>query len=190
MSELVELLPAPLRRFPTWDVLAAIESSSSATHTAHSAAQLSDGADPKPRVHSDGARGDWGAPLAGVGNTVLQHDHDSSSSIVIQDAWENVVLNHKDSVPQLQKAAARLRWLQAHAKGAHVVAPCGHDGVCPMDAPGQTAWCHFSQRVERRYLHRQCAPRVPQSPRSLSPDTQPNSAVPLVTTSLCALLGQ
>ena len=183
MTELVDSLPPPLRRYPTWDVLAAIESSSSSTHTTSSTAQLSDGTDPKHRENSD--RDDVDAPLVGAGDSVSQCD--TGNNRVIQDAWQNVLLNHRDSVPQLQKAAARLRWLQAHTKGAHVVAPCAHDGVCPMDTPGQTAWCHFSQRVERRYLHRQCAPKHSRACRS---DTQPHTIGPLVTAALCVLLRQ
>lgn len=30
--------------------------------------------------------------------------------------------------------------------GAHVVAPCPHDGVCPME--GRPSWCHFVQRFQ------------------------------------------
>eukprot|EP00892_Ulva_mutabilis_P012010 jgi/Ulvmu1/9181/UM005_0281.1 len=53
----------------------------------------------------------------------------------------------------------RVLRLQGQVTGAHVVAPCAHDGVCPMDRPGAAGWCHFSQRVERRHLHRQCRAR-------------------------------
>lgn len=35
------------------------------------------------------------------------------------------------------------------AAGAHMAAPCPHDGPCPND------WCHFAQRVSRSRLHRQ-----------------------------------
>eukprot|EP00798_Chlamydomonas_sp_ICE-L_P011068 gene11068-18675_t len=34
--------------------------------------------------------------------------------------------------------------------GAHVLAPCGHDGTCPMQ--GKRMWCHFGQRIQRPSL--------------------------------------
>jgi len=41
---------------------------------------------------------------------------------------------------------------QLIAAGAHVAAPCPHDGKCPLVAPD---WCHFTQRLPRLRAHRQ-----------------------------------
>jgi ribosomal protein RSM22 (predicted rRNA methylase) len=41
---------------------------------------------------------------------------------------------------------------QLIASGAHVAAPCPHDGSCPLSAPD---WCHFTQRLPRLRAHKQ-----------------------------------
>jgi len=41
---------------------------------------------------------------------------------------------------------------QLIASGAHVAAPCPHDGPCPLTAPD---WCHFTQRLQRSRAHKQ-----------------------------------
>jgi ribosomal protein RSM22 (predicted rRNA methylase) len=40
---------------------------------------------------------------------------------------------------------------QLIASGAHVAAPCPHDGKCPLTAPD---WCHFTQRLPRSRAHK------------------------------------
>ncbi|HEY3679524.1 MAG TPA: small ribosomal subunit Rsm22 family protein [Bradyrhizobium sp.] len=49
---------------------------------------------------------------------------------------------------------ARIIALRAQliAAGAHVVAPCPHDGPCPLQQPD---WCHFTQRLPRLQAHKQ-----------------------------------
>jgi ribosomal protein RSM22 (predicted rRNA methylase) len=41
---------------------------------------------------------------------------------------------------------------QLIASGAHVAAPCPHDGKCPLQSPD---WCHFTQRLPRSQAHKQ-----------------------------------
>jgi ribosomal protein RSM22 (predicted rRNA methylase) len=41
---------------------------------------------------------------------------------------------------------------QLIASGAHVAAPCPHEGRCPLEAPD---WCHFTQRLPRLRAHMQ-----------------------------------
>lgn len=41
---------------------------------------------------------------------------------------------------------------QLIAAGAHVAAPCPHDGPCPLVPPD---WCHFTQRLARSRAHKQ-----------------------------------
>jgi ribosomal protein RSM22 (predicted rRNA methylase) len=41
---------------------------------------------------------------------------------------------------------------QLIADGAHVAAPCPHDGKCPLSTPD---WCHFTQRLSRTRAHMQ-----------------------------------
>jgi ribosomal protein RSM22 (predicted rRNA methylase) len=49
---------------------------------------------------------------------------------------------------------ARIIALRARliAAGAHVAAPCPHDGKCPLASPD---WCHFTQRLRRSRAHKQ-----------------------------------
>jgi ribosomal protein RSM22 (predicted rRNA methylase) len=49
---------------------------------------------------------------------------------------------------------ARIIALRAQliAAGAHVAAPCPHDGKCPLFPPD---WCHFTQRLPRSRAHKQ-----------------------------------
>lgn len=55
--------------------------------------------------------------------------------------------------PGTPKAFKRLKKLRQELinYGAHILAPCPHDGVCPLD---DNDWCHFSVRLERTPLHK------------------------------------
>jgi ribosomal protein RSM22 (predicted rRNA methylase) len=56
--------------------------------------------------------------------------------------------------PGTPASYARILALRAQliALGAHVAAPCPHDGKCPLVAPD---WCHFGQRLPRSRAHKQ-----------------------------------
>lgn len=46
----------------------------------------------------------------------------------------------------LEAAAAEVAAGRGDSSAAHVVAPCPHDGACPME--GRPSWCHFVQRFQ------------------------------------------
>jgi ribosomal protein RSM22 (predicted rRNA methylase) len=56
--------------------------------------------------------------------------------------------------PGTPSGYARIIALRAQliALGAHVAAPCPHDGACPLTSPD---WCHFTQRLPRLRAHKQ-----------------------------------
>jgi ribosomal protein RSM22 (predicted rRNA methylase) len=56
--------------------------------------------------------------------------------------------------PGTPSGYARIIPLRAQliALGAHVAAPCPHDGPCPLSSPD---WCHFTQRLPRLRAHKQ-----------------------------------
>jgi ribosomal protein RSM22 (predicted rRNA methylase) len=56
--------------------------------------------------------------------------------------------------PGTPAGAARIIALrqQLIGLGAHVAAPCPHNGPCPLQPPD---WCHFTQRLQRSQAHKQ-----------------------------------
>jgi ribosomal protein RSM22 (predicted rRNA methylase) len=99
---------------------------------------------------------------------------------------------------------ARIIALRARliAAGAHVAAPCPHDGPCPLQAPD---WCHFTQRLPRSRAHRQvkgvelpfedekfsyvALTRAPLAPRPARVLAQPVVTKIAVVTKLCTVGG-
>ena len=91
---------------------------------------------------------------------------------------------------------------QLIASGAHVAAPCPHDGRCPLQAPD---WCHFTQRLPRSRAHKQikgaelpfedekfayvALTRAPVAPYSARVLAQPDVTKAGVTAKLCTSRG-
>lgn len=99
---------------------------------------------------------------------------------------------------------ARIIALREHliGSGAHVAAPCPHDGRCPLMAPD---WCHFTQRLPRSRAHKQikgaelpfedekfsyvALTRAPRAQRPARVLARPDVAKIEVTAKLCTLDG-
>jgi ribosomal protein RSM22 (predicted rRNA methylase) len=87
---------------------------------------------------------------------------------------------------------------QLIGSGAHVAAPCPHDGKCPLVSPD---WCHFTQRLPRSRAHKQikgaelpfedekfsyvALTRAPVAPRPARVLAQPVVAKAAVTAKIC-----
>lgn len=84
---------------------------------------------------------------------VLGEGPAGESSRLVERAWElagSAVVAIEPGTPRGFGAIleAREQWL---ARGGRIVAPCPHEGRCPMTPPD---WCHFAARVVRGRLHR------------------------------------
>jgi ribosomal protein RSM22 (predicted rRNA methylase) len=102
--------------------------------------------------------------------------------------------------PGTPAGAARILVLRAQliGLGAHVAAPCPHDGPCPLQPPD---WCHFTQRLQRSQAHKQIKAaelpfedekfsyvvltRAPLAPRPARVLAQPVASKVEVTAKLC-----
>lgn len=88
-----------------------------------------------------------------MANYLLAEFPEASAGGVARDLWRatgHMLVLVEPGTPQgfARIRAARAALIEA---GAHVIAPCTHDRVCPMIAPD---WCHFSVRVQRSRDHK------------------------------------
>jgi ribosomal protein RSM22 (predicted rRNA methylase) len=79
---------------------------------------------------------------------------ESEREIIAGLMWEKTRDTLLVVEPGTPAGYARIIALRAQliARGAHVAAPCPHDGRCPLAAPD---WCHFTQRLRRSRAHKQ-----------------------------------
>lgn len=80
---------------------------------------------------------------------------DEDAKDVVHKAWlatEKALVLIEPGTP---KASQRLikRRQELIDYGATILAPCPHQGPCPLDGHAED-WCHFSERIERSNLHR------------------------------------
>ncbi|GGJ00311.1 rRNA methyltransferase [Alicyclobacillus cellulosilyticus] len=101
-----------------------------------------------------GAPGWRGSPHQLVlASYVLGELADAAQAVLMATLWEmaeDVLVIIEPGTPagfaRVRKAREWLRGL-----GAHILAPCPHDGACPLPAAD---WCHFAARVARSRVHR------------------------------------
>ncbi|QWG15881.1 small ribosomal subunit Rsm22 family protein [Bradyrhizobium sediminis] len=106
-------------------------------------------------------RGEAGAALAEaeaadlvVASYMIGEISESERSALAMRMWAKTRDTLVVVEPGTPAGYARIMTLrqQLIAAGAHVAAPCPHDGQCPLLAPD---WCHFTQRLPRSRAHKQ-----------------------------------
>ena len=105
--------------------------------------------------------GEAGAALAGseaadlvIASYMIGEIDDAQRTALGDVMWEktrDTLLIVEPGTPAGYNRIIALR-RQLIAAGAHVAAPCPHDGGCPLAAPD---WCHFTQRLPRSRAHKQ-----------------------------------
>ncbi|KAI3691886.1 hypothetical protein L6452_31688 [Arctium lappa] len=69
-------------------------------------------------------------------------------SSIISQVRSHILWMEKRKSRKLAKASNQAsKDLMTHKCGVHIVAPCPHDGACPLDNTGK--YCHFVQRLQR-----------------------------------------
>ena len=100
--------------------------------------------------------GAWDVPAHDlvIAAYVLGELRDSAIQALVAKMWEATSGVLALVEPGTMAGFARIKQAreQVLLAGAKAIAPCPHDGDCPMAAAD---WCHFSQRVARSRLHRQ-----------------------------------
>jgi ribosomal protein RSM22 (predicted rRNA methylase) len=89
-----------------------------------------------------------------VASYVIGEINDSEQAGLAALMWEKTRDTLVVVEPGTPAGYARILGLRGQliAAGAHVAAPCPHDGQCPLVAPD---WCHFTQRLPRSRAHKQ-----------------------------------
>src|SRR3984957_10009406 len=89
-----------------------------------------------------------------VASYVIAELSDKERSALAETMWRKTRATLLIVEPGTPAGYARIIALRAQliASGAHVAAPCPHDGQCPLSAPD---WCHFTQRLPRLRAHKQ-----------------------------------
>ncbi|WP_338831070.1 small ribosomal subunit Rsm22 family protein [Bradyrhizobium sp. 27S5] len=89
-----------------------------------------------------------------IASYVINEIGDAERAALTDAMWDKTRDTLLVVEPGTPAGYARIIALRARliAAGAHVAAPCPHDGACPLVAPD---WCHFSQRLQRSRAHKQ-----------------------------------
>jgi ribosomal protein RSM22 (predicted rRNA methylase) len=104
--------------------------------------------------------GDARAAMAGaeaadlvIASYLVGEMDDTGRAALANQAWAKTRDTLLIVEPGTPAGYARIITLRAQliALGAHVAAPCPHDGKCPLVAPD---WCHFAQRLPRSRAHK------------------------------------
>jgi ribosomal protein RSM22 (predicted rRNA methylase) len=96
-------------------------------------------------------------------NKMTYQRGEARAALAAADAADLVVASYVIAeLDEMERSAlAELMWAKTRtialrtqlvALGAHVAAPCPHDGSCPLASPD---WCHFTQRLPRLRAHKQ-----------------------------------
>jgi ribosomal protein RSM22 (predicted rRNA methylase) len=87
-----------------------------------------------------------------IANYLIGEMDDAERAALADQTWAKTRDTLLIVEPGTPAGYARIIALRAQliALGAHVAAPCPHDGECPLVAPD---WCHFTQRLPRSRAH-------------------------------------